>query len=362
MQSTIWLVVSILLFVALIITVFHKMRPWGKKILLIILLLVGFIFSQYHFLFPAYKPLKASGQYKVKTEKAYYTHETAFPKMATKGKSREIPLMLWMPKDKKEEMPLMIFSHGSFGVPESNTSLFMELASQGYIVASMAHPYHSFSSTLSDGKTINVDMDFFKSVMTSQGSKDLEKTMKDFQSWKGIRIEDMNFVIDSLLADPKYGPLINKDALILAGHSLGGSVALEVGRDRGQEFLGVVSLEAPFFGDITGVKGDKYSFLEEPYPIPVLHFYSDALWGKLDQITTYQRNQELIELKDPSFVNIHIEGVGHIGLSEFSSTSPILANAIDGGMNKKDPEDKIKEINQETLKFVEDLVNKKRAK
>jgi predicted dienelactone hydrolase len=37
---------------------------------------------------------------------------------------------------------VVVFSHGAFGVRNSNTTTFLELASRGFIVASIDHPYH----------------------------------------------------------------------------------------------------------------------------------------------------------------------------------------------------------------------------
>ncbi|MBQ5851909.1 MAG: hypothetical protein IIW54_14020, partial [Lachnospiraceae bacterium] len=40
-----------------------------------------------------------------------------------------------------DDFPLVVFSHGAFGYYESNTSTYMELASNGYVVeCSMKFP------------------------------------------------------------------------------------------------------------------------------------------------------------------------------------------------------------------------------
>lgn len=351
----VWKFIILVLLIALVIVIIKKIRPFWKKLILIFLIILGILFSTFKLLFPFNEGPEPSGPYEVKTEEAYYVHKTKIANMATSGSDREVPVSLWLPDGRKTKHPLLIFSHGAFGVANSNLSLFKELASNGYIVASLSHPYHSFKTELSDGKKIYVDSAFFKAVMNSQGTKNLEATQKEFNEWMSIRVEDISFVMDSILADETYAASIDPEKIVLAGHSLGGAAALAVGRNRSNKLLGIIALESPFFGDIVGIKGDKFLFTDKEYPLPVLHFYSDALWGKLDEITTYEMNQNLLESNDPKFVNVHIKGSGHIGLSELSLVSPFLTNLFDQGMNTKPTLEKIEEINQATLEFLNRL-------
>ena len=78
------------------------------------------------------------------------------------GSYREVPMHFYYPENAADlpehSLPLVIFSHGAFGYYQSNASTFLELASHGYAVISLDHPYHSFFTKDSDGKTITVDM------------------------------------------------------------------------------------------------------------------------------------------------------------------------------------------------------------
>lgn len=128
-------------------------------------------------------------------------------------------------------------------------------------------------------------------------------------------------------------------------------------RERADDVEGVVVLEAPYFGDIEAVEETEYIFTDEPYPLPVLHFYSDALWGQMDAITTYARNQEYIDHPGNQFTNIHIAGSGHIGLTDLSLISPFITNVFDGRMNTRDAELRLLEINDATLDFLSEQVS-----
>jgi len=48
--------------------------------------------------------------------------------------------------------PLLVFSHGYTGVPSSYTALLEDLASHGYAVLSIVHPYEATAATLADGR------------------------------------------------------------------------------------------------------------------------------------------------------------------------------------------------------------------
>ncbi|MDO5047772.1 MAG: hypothetical protein Q4D88_04410 [Anaerococcus sp.] len=325
----------------------------------IILEILLVLFLGFKVIFPCLDGPKPSGEYKVKEDMVYYDHETKYPKMATNKLIREIPVHVYYPENLEENAhPLFLFSHGSFGVGRSNETLYYELASHGYIVMTLDHPYHSFFTTLSSGKTVFVDKDFLKELANSEGSKNLETTLEELNRWLDPRIEDINLVLDKVMDgnnDNIYEEKIDIQRIVLSGHSLGGSSVLAVGRERSRDIKGLVVLESPFAKDIVAIKNGQYVFREEEYPLAILHIYSDALWGKLDTITTYGLNDKMIKTNNLKFINKHIEGVGHVGLTDFSLTSPFLTNRIDGGLNKKKPQEALLEINELVLNFLEEF-------
>ncbi len=352
------LIISIVLFVFLIFIKFQK--KWKKRLILLASILL-IMFTAFKYVVPLNRAPKPSGDKEVRTDQIYYKHKSQFPNMETGDGEREIPVSVWYPKDVSEKNhPLLLFSHGSFGVALSNETLFLELASRGYIVMSLDHPYHSFRTKLSDGKSVMVDFKFIQEVMTSKGSEDLEGTLKSLNNWLQIRLEDINYVLDKILDSEKDNyceNYIDTKRIVLSGHSLGGSAALAIGRERSQEISALVILESPFVTDIVGVEGDEYVFKESEYPLPILHFYSDSLYEKIPDITTYSMNDRLIKSGDPKYVNVHIEGVGHIGLTDMALVSPIITNIIDGGLNKRQAPETLLEINDYVLEFLKDYNN-----
>lgn len=340
----------------LIFIIFQKkIRKW-KKAGLILVAIALVIFTGLRYVIPLNSPPDPSGDLTVFTDTVFYRYNSDIPEMLTHGNEREIQIKVWYPQGVQEmNHPLLIFSPGSFGTVDSNATLFLELASRGYIVLSIGHPYHSFTCEMSDGSSIGMNYDFIMSVMSSQGSEDVEGTLISSREWTQVRIDDINTVLDKILdtnTDNDYERYIDKKRIVLSGHSLGGSAALAIGRQRSEEIRAMVILESPFFGDMIGTDGDRFVFTDQEYPLPILHVYSDAIFSRLDEITTYEMNARLMKSGNPIYVNKHIEGVGHLGLTDMPLVSPLITDLIDSGLNKRHPPETMFELNRYVLEFL----------
>jgi len=54
------------------------------------------------------------------------------------------------------KLPVLIFSHGYTGIPSAYTALLEDLASHGYAVLSIVHPYEATGATLADGRVVTL--------------------------------------------------------------------------------------------------------------------------------------------------------------------------------------------------------------
>lgn len=359
----IWIVLVVFSVFMFLFLLFKKIRPVWKKLIGIALSIILIIFSVDKFIFPPHGKILPTGPYKVIEKDVFLKHTTAFKEYETEEGKREIPVKFWLPKtDEKKTHTLIIFSHGSFGVSMSNETLFNELASRGYIVGSISSPKRSFTSKLSNGKSVNVDFKFLQSVMKQGKGKTKEGLLQDLKDWLSIPLEDLNFVVDEIVAgnvDKDIDSMIDKKNIFLMGHSLGGSASLEVGRIKSSLFKGIIVLEAPFIGSITGVENDKYTFINEEYPIPILHFYSDATFPSIKDFpgTEYGMNKSLMDLYSSKFKNIHVENTGHLGLTDLRINSPFLTSLVDKNLNKDDYKNTLKIINDGVLDFLNEFEN-----
>jgi dienelactone hydrolase len=132
---------------------------------------------------------------------------------------KDIPISL-----AKDKFPVLIFSSGLRGTLDTNTIQCEELASHGYIVISISHPYNNAVVEFSNGKIIE-QLDF--------DSNNIEQWDLFCKRSAKIWLEDSIFVLNKLedLCKKKDSFFYNKfdmNKIGAFGHSMGGSTALQL--------------------------------------------------------------------------------------------------------------------------------------
>ena len=149
----------------------------------------------------------------------------------------------------KEKYPVVIYSHGLKGFQMESTVLCNDLASNGYIVVSIGHPYGSGAVTYTDG-TIFIEPD----------DGDKEKTLQKLGLlWE----EDISFVIDYLqkiqngqIENCFSGRLDIENGVNLLGVSFGGCCSIgTVLKDNRAKCA--INLDGSLFIDLEPVYTDK---------------------------------------------------------------------------------------------------------
>jgi predicted dienelactone hydrolase len=126
----------------------------------------------------------------------------------------------------QSDYPVLIFSPGFGGIPEYNTSLAEQLASQGYVVASINHPYDANATVFSDGRTAQTSPKF--------DNPDEQVFEQAIDESLDIRAADARFVLDKLESldnsDSQgiFTQNLDLERVGILGHSLGGATAAEV--------------------------------------------------------------------------------------------------------------------------------------
>lgn len=324
--------------------------------------IILFVCTGWLLLFPKMTPIEITGEYQVLQSSCFYTDTARIETYTNDGSNRELPVSFWYPAEHEENQssPLVVFSHGSFGTKESNETLYRELASHGYVVCSIDHTFQCFSTKLSSGKTIRLSGAFIKEIAADSPQDKPEQSLVNFEKWMKIRTGDINFVLDTILEkaserndELSVYDLIDTSRICVMGHSLGGSAALGVGRQR-DDISAVISLEAPFLCDIQGVDADgNFIFEQSEYPVPVLNGYSDASWGHLREWKQYEENVRLLEMESEDVQNVYLSGIGHFSLTNLSLSSPFLTMIFDGRNPKDTPQITLKKINEICLAFLQ---------
>jgi len=60
------------------------------------------------------------------------------------------------PHSRGGKLPLLLFSHGYTGIPAASTTLLEDLASHGFIVLGIVHPYEASAATIADGEVVTM--------------------------------------------------------------------------------------------------------------------------------------------------------------------------------------------------------------
>lgn len=355
-HNYILLVVLILLISFLF--VFYRRKPikrrWLKR-LVSALSIISIVFITFAVvLFPDLRTIKTTGEYSYTSSVVELTDTSRIENYKNDGSLRKLSVLIYYPDSDEIEnktCPLIVFSHGGISTKTSNLSLYKELASHGYVVVSIDHTYHALSAEI-NGKKIYIDSGYMKELNAEDSHSDIENSYACFQKWMKLRTDDINFVIDtfiqnSLEKNNSIYSLVDVKSIGVAGHSLGGSAALGVVRQR-DDIKAVIALESPYMYDITGVNGSEFTWNTNPYPCAVMNIYSDSGYPLIEVDNKYVQNKNLLNSENVD--NYYIEGSNHYTLTDLVRTSPILCALLGGGY-KKSGYDTLELINQKSLIF-----------
>lgn len=336
-----------------------KKNKWIKRVVIIFVVVVAAVLLLKMWIFPPYEAPTGSGQYTVKMETFTWEDESRIEAFTDTGENRALTVSFWYPET-EGKYPLVVFSHGAFGIIESNYSTYMELASNGYVVASIGHPYHAMYVEDVNGKKTYVSMDFMKQVYADNGADtaEAERQVYEFSlEWMEVRKADMNFVLDSILekaATESDGlfTMVDTEKIGLFGHSMGGATAVSLGRER-SDIDAVIDLEGTMAGEYVGFENGYELYNETPYPVPVLDVNSRATREQIDALS--------VEHPEWEYVNDHVgrnavdyrevifNDAGHLNFTDLPMFSPVLAGLL--GVGEVDAETCIKNVNEVVLTF-----------
>ncbi len=177
------------------------------------------------------------------------------------------------PKIEGMKFPPIMFNHGLASYREANSFLCLDLASHGYVVISVGHPYDASLTELDDGTKIELYKDTMKkqyepflpgavSVLKLTNSKGTDKELADrmdviqnkyckyIMSRVGEWVKDTLCAVD--YAKENLSDIIDfSNGIGAAGHSLGGATAFMLCLDN-EEFACGANLDGALFGNNKG--------------------------------------------------------------------------------------------------------------
>ncbi len=314
-----------------------------------------------------------SGPYAVGTATYAWTDSTREELYTPAGGDlREVAVQVWYPADGqpgKQDMqdaavspaentyPLVIFSHGGFGLRIQNTSTFRELASRGYIVASIDHTYLSMLTRFPDGRTVMISPLYQQALgLALKGDPAGEAGMNQMYD---TRAADMIFTLNQLAALNQSGSgdrlsgKIDLSKVGLFGHSAGASTAGRVCREDSR-CTAALMLDGTMRGEVIQVNPDySYVMTDEPFPAPMMQINSNLF--KKAEVGGYEPNKHAFEnAVEPAYL-LTLNGAEHLNLSDLALILARPALKIFGDMQVAlgsiDPVRGVQVMNTYTLAF-----------
>ena len=179
-------------------------------------------------------------------------------------------------EDKK--FPLIVFNHGYFSYIEGNSFLLIELASRGYVVLTVGHPYEGTGTDYDDGTYTIADKSlankmyhpYWRGILAAYKLTKYKGTLQEqaefFEEFQnkyckfiGSRVDewitDTNFAVEH--AKKEFAQILDlTNGIGIAGHSQGGAVAYKACLTDPEYTCGI-NIDGGLFGDTQGLTMNK---------------------------------------------------------------------------------------------------------
>jgi dienelactone hydrolase len=172
---------------------------------------------------------------------------------------------------KNAAYPVLIFCPSWNGGKAQNTFQAEELASNGFIIAGIDHPYGANVTVFPDGRVVHTKL---QTWLDLSSDKALEQSTRTAEDQLRIRSQDALFVLDALRRINDNDPVnlqkgkVDMDRVGVFGHSFGGAVAAQAcWLDK--RFRAGINMDGLMFGDVAdaGVK-QPFFFMNDDSPAP----------------------------------------------------------------------------------------------
>jgi dienelactone hydrolase len=237
--------------------------------------------------------------------------------------------------------PVLLFSHGGAGTRVQNTFQMQELASHGYIVVSVEHPYLAVGTVFPDKSTAS---------LTNQS---VELWNADWERELATWVADHTFVLDRLqnsntASDDKLlQGRLDLERVGILGHSFGGSAATESLRSDNR-FKAALSMDSP--PKIGQPLIRPYMALQTNGNFSGALGLADSDPAYNGQVAEWQnRLNNILQEGTAERYLLRVKGTGHYSFSDFPLISPLLG--FTSLVSELDPRRAHRIINDYSLAF-----------
>ncbi len=224
--------------------------------------------------------------------------------------------------------PVLLFSHGYAGAPDQSTFLMEDLASHGYVVVSVGHPYEALPLEVPSGTTnlisqtpeptpelVDTSLRLLEELRASNSAgrarhaellpaiAGLPALEESFAVWVADGQFALDWIVEAAAPDGALAGQIDATYIGVFGHSFGGAMAAEVCRSDSRCGAGI-NIDGAQLGVVA----------EQGLSAPFLFLYSEpSLWI----------NHAVAEMS-PAATQATIAGSAHLDFTDLPPMTPIL--------------------------------------
>ncbi len=227
--------------------------------------------------------------------------------------------------------PVVLFNPGWHGRRTQNTFLTEDLASHGYVVAAIDHPYNARAVAFPDGRVIAGDPSEAianPGMTTPDGVRMIWN--KELAKWT----KDERFVLDELAALSRQGDgpwtgRFDTDQVVAVGHSFGGAASVDV-CSFDHRVRGAVNLDGWFFGALRDRgAGQPMLYMQEFHGVPTPTTVGAN--ASVDEVLDSDDERDLQNsLQKFGGIRVFVSGAHHEDFSDQPLMSPLAKVAQRG--------------------------------
>jgi predicted dienelactone hydrolase len=229
--------------------------------------------------------------------------------------------------------PALIFSHAMGSFAEQNTLLMEHLASHGYVIVGISHPYASMRVVSADGRAIYLDLDKINEISAQYETVDTELTPRIERAGSpeeriqlqrelyeratgnnalmAVWVDDLRFVLDSITTQSRRHPTLqafanrlDADRIGLLGMSFGGGAITEACKSDTRCRAGM-NMDGATFGQRQ----------RQPLEVPYLSLVRGGNRGSFVYLSAASRSD---------YYEVEVEGSTHLDFTDDAVVLPIL--------------------------------------
>lgn len=237
--------------------------------------------------------------------------------------SRNVPLV-----GSPERHPVLVYAPSWTGRRGQNTVLAEELASYGFIIVAIDHPYATQLTVFPDGREIPTELG---EALDFSSDESLSGSLRNAEEQIGVRTRDLSFVLDELERfnnrDPEglFTGRIDLSRIGVFGYSFGGAVCADIAQ-RDPRVKAAANLDGLLFGDsLESAIGKPFLYLCDDTPVPDQEAIESAVGDELRYLAFLQDNatRSLESMGCGGGYRVRIQGTNHANFCDSPLYTPL---------------------------------------